>query len=479
MLNIIEDLFKAFNTNQVLYCIWKGTSKIDEGLEGLSDVDLLLSAQSSDLARNLMRGLGFIQARTQWQFRFKGIEDWLGFDCTTGSMVHIHLHYRMISGHPYTMEYSLPWSERVLNDRVKQSNNVYTISPYWEMIVFLTRLGLEYPNKKIDAITGCLKQSALKEFRHIQNEIDWKVFDMSAKEIFPFSFASVCLVSRKSELSLQDFAILKKAVKELFHSGLKNQYYGFVSSLKGFVVAYLSPVVKALSWFPMKKTLPKGVMIAFLGQDGSGKSTVTQEVEKWLKWKLEVSRFYLGSGSEFYNPWRRKLLKRLNCNSFIARSLRYWLVFSDYLALSKYVWKTVSRARHYTAKGGIALLDRYPQTDFPGINDGPKIRATLLDRVPKSFVWIANCYANREEYYIRKATETAPEIVFKLMLSPEESLRRKPFENAEMVQRKHEIIKKLEYPSSDVRVIDAEQSYQAEILQIKAIIWERLKLKGY
>ena len=475
MLNITKDLFKAFNTNQVLYCIWKGTSKIDEGLEGLSDVDLLLSAQSSDLARYLMRGLGFLQAKTQWQFRFKGIEDWLGFDSTSGRMVHIHLHYKMISGHPYTMEYSFPWSERVLNDRVLQSNNVYTISPYWEMIVFLARLGLEYPNKKIDAITGCLKQSALEEFRHIQNEIDWVLFDMVVKEIFPNSFTSICSVSRKSELSLQDFAILKKSVKELFHSGLKDCCYGIVSSLKGFVVAYLSPVVKALSWFPLKKTLPKGVMIAFLGQDGSGKSTVTQEVEKWLNWKLEVSRFYLGSGSEFYNPWRRRLLKKLNNTNFIASYLRRWLVFSDYLALSKYVWKTVSRARHYADKGGIALLDRYPQTGFPGINDGPKIRATLLDRVPKRFVRFANYYANREEYYIRKATETAPEIVFKLMLSPEESLRRKPFENAEMVQKKHEIIKHLSYPSSDVRVIDAEQSYHAEILQIKAIIWERIK----
>ena len=253
-------------------------------------------------------------------------------------------------------------------------------------------------------------------------------------------------------------------------------WYSCLSKTRWFVDAHLSQHLRQALWIPRRKTFPNGSVIAFLGQDGSGKSTDTTEIEKWLSWKLEVARFYLGSGEEYYNPWRRRLIKRLNkSNSIISRIIRPWLYFSDLLAASRYVLKTVKAAHRYANKGGVALLDRFPQVQYPGINDGPKIRAELFDRVPNGFKWMAQIYAKLEERNIEKAVQLAPDVVIKLMLSPEESLRRKPFEDKEIVERKHEIIKSLSYSGSHEEVVDAEQDYNQEILQIKSIIWKEIQ----
>ena len=50
MLNLAKVLFKTFNEHCILYCNWKGTSKIEDGLEGTSDIDILLSEDSATLA---------------------------------------------------------------------------------------------------------------------------------------------------------------------------------------------------------------------------------------------------------------------------------------------------------------------------------------------------------------------------------------------------------------------------------------------
>jgi ABC-type hemin transport system ATPase subunit len=49
---------------------------------------------------------------------------------------------------------------------------------------------------------------------------------------------------------------------------------------------------------PLRRTHPAGGrIIAFLGPDGSGKSTLVQEIRRWLAWKLDIYPLYFGSGA--------------------------------------------------------------------------------------------------------------------------------------------------------------------------------------
>ena len=477
MLDINKRLFSLFIQNEVIYCNWKGTAKIEDALDGKGDIDILVSNQSKAIAESLLRKAGFINVRTQWECRFKAIYDWLGCDSATGVIVHVHLHFRMIAGHPSFMEYTLPWADVVLANRELLNNGVYTISPEWELLVFFTRLGLEYPNKKISNKSGVFNESGLAEYKYLQERVEFNFFKQLAFDYLKVDSANLYLsLIKKDNLSTEDFFQLQRIVikenKGLFY----NRLFKNLSLLK---IVYIRKIVarfKSILFIPTKKTIPHGIVVAFLGQDGSGKSTVTKDIECWLNNKMEVERFYLGSGKEYYYPWQRKLLDKLEkSNSLWLKPIRSWLYFSEMLASSRYVYRTIKKANKYVQHGGIALFDRFPQIDYYGINDGPKIRVTLLNKVPKGFMWLAKCYAWKEEKYLKKAVNNAPDMVFKLLLSPEVSKQRKPFENFEMIKQKHDIIKALSFPSSQVEIIDAEQPYSNEILMIKKIIWKRIK----
>ena len=148
------------------------------------------------------------------------------------------------------------------------------------------------------------------------------------------------------------------------------------------------------------------------------------------------------------------------------------LVAKNRLDVARRTYKVVVHSEKYRCRGGIPLFDRFPQTQFEGIYDGPKIanqyRNTGLDYI------LVKLMARREQRFIEKTQQYQPKLVFKLMLSPEESIRRKPHENLAVVKQKHEITKQLQFPNSIIHMIDAEQDYQQELLMIKREIWNTI-----
>ena len=83
--------------------------------------------------------------------------------------------------------------------------------------------------------------------------------------------------------------------------------------------------------------------------------------------------------------------------------------------------------------------------------------------------------AEKEEKYLEKAVEISPDLLIKLMLSVEESLKRKPYEKPEGIIKKHEIIKELSFGAKEIHTVDVTQNYDDELIEIKNIIWNNLK----
>jgi hypothetical protein len=212
-----------------------------------------------------------------------------------------------------------------------------------------------------------------------------------------------------------------------------------------------------------------------------------------LNWKIDAHRFYLGSG-EHYKSLSKRLRAKISkskrnsqhtqekkvrsqqqeikqakgLKAVIGATLVSWSL----LSIAHRAYKEVRRADRYMEKGGIPLYDRFPQTQFEGIYDGPKINYYCQQR-GISF-GIVRWMAKREQHYIEKIQDYQPRLVFKLMLSPEESIRRKPSENLEVVTRKHNITSQLKFPHSLVYTVDATMNYQEEIIYIKNQIWNEL-----
>ena len=498
-----KELFNLWNSNSITYCHWKSNEHLLEGLNGDTDLDVLLSRTDRGKGCELLKEVGFIRFKSQFGSRYPNVEDWMGFDETTGCLLHIHLHYALMTGHKGIKEYELPWLEEALDTRITDPDTgVFIMEPSLELMTLYTRLILKASKKKINAAKNGeykIDKYFKLEIEYIRQRTNWQHFEVILSRYYGDKAADFLNVVKQEEMDSKTFCQLYDLVTE--RMSRYSRYHGIGLLLR---ICYYSKAIfvrnamrKRAGWNIITRKIAspsRSFSVALIGQDGCGKSTVTIEIEKWLNWKIDAKRFYLGSG-DHYNSFLKRLLKRgakyrengknkemdntyetekqirkkqKNIKNFFPALL---VAYNKY-SVAKRAYKEVLRSERYMRKGGIPLFDRFPQTEFEGIYDGPKVRdfyrRTGLD------YYVIKIMAKREEKLLNKIQQFQPSLVFKLMLSPEESIRRKPFENLEAVTKKHEITKQLEFSKSRVFIVDATQDYQQELIFIKNQIWNEL-----
>lgn len=481
MLEISNILFTRWNELNLCYCHWKSNEHLLPGLNGDTDLDVLLSGSDKSKGEEILKNLDFLQCKSQFGSRYPGVDDWIGFDKMTGKFIHLHLHYHIVTGHKGLKEYDLPWTSEALSTRVKdQETGVYIADPNVEIVTLYTRIALKISlndihNKRFGKYN--LDKSFLVEIKYLKERINWEVVEKMVSKYYGSYATKVISIMKKDSLSVEDVFMLRKIAENTFRKVSRHQY---TNRILEFYYMYALKFRKylrlKLNKFIVIRKVPKsekGLQVAFLGQDGAGKTTVTTIIRKWWSWKMDVQYIYLGSGDN-YHSWRKNLLKKLPNFSFL-KLIRAWILLSKYKHLAKDVLSVVKNGERFANKGGMVIFDRYPQVQFPGISDGPKIRSLFSEKAPDILKKLFEKIAIKEEKYLRMASEHHPDLVFKLIISPEESVRRKPENKLEVIKQKHEIIKSLQFDGSDVYVIDATMPLEEEILMIKQIIWDHIQ----
>lgn len=479
-----KSLFERWNELNINYCHWKSNEHLLEGLCGDTDLDILVDTVQKEMAEDALISCGYRKYHPQYGSRYPGVNEWIGVDYDTGRLIHVHQHYRIITGHKGMKEYDLPWADLALKTRIlDEATGVYIMEPNLELMTLYTRIGLKASIRRVrQAKSNSYKlgEDDKAEISYLKARVQRPKLEAIIRQVYGERAITLLEIIDSEEIDSEKFLKLADVTKKV--AGSFCPHGSIVSTVQEYYYAIVQRMIgifkNRLGWNIISRKVPengKGIMVAFIGQDGAGKSTATSDIEKWLTWKIEAKKFYLGSG-EHYHSWQKRIHDKLpKQKNSITAPISAWLTLSDYVALAKSTLKTIRRASTYAEKGGIVIFDRYPQITYAGINDGPKIRTNYLPKIHNSLVKAYALWcANREEKFLKNAVAVNPDVVIKLVLPPEESIRRKPEESLEMVSRKHKIIIDLHFAGAEVFTVDATEDYAEEIKRIKRLLWEQM-----
>ena len=216
-----------------------------------------------------------------------------------------------------------------------------------------------------------------------------------------------------------------------------------------------------------------------MGSDGAGKSSAIKEISKWLCKVMDVRTYYLGAGDGKSSIIMKllKLLKAIaqktgiihksgnvsiNNESTEKTNTLYFKLWTYFLSKErKHKLVKANRNRNH---GYIVLCDRFPQNEMVGLCDGRK----LSDQ--------NNIAAKAESQAFHIASLCAPDLVIKLVVSPEVAKNRKPDEiDIETSSVLTDRILALKYSdTTKIKVINGDQDQNKVLLEIKQTIWNIL-----
>jgi len=481
-------LFRAFDDAGVVYCQFKSNEHLVEGLAGLTDLDLLVDHWQARAAQAVLMGCGFKRFASLLAGSYPAVEDYLGYDTRAGRLIHIHLHYALVAGESHLKGYQLRLAEALLAGRVVDPATGVCISdPDLEMELLLIRsaLKLRWRDGVLELLgVPFVRESVLREHRWLAGRIDpERVWANAAQRLGPEAAAELRSMLADPPTIRGLRRLRSRAMPALADQRTYGRAGALLMRLTREAAWWFSVANRRLFRLPIaarRRNPIGGLVVAFLGPDGCGKTTLAREVRVWLGWKVDVYPAYFGSGDGPVSllRWPLKAALRLHRRFRFGgsrqpgegdgriRALRW--VWASALALEKRSrMRACVRARH---RGMVVVCDRFPQIQVTGFNDGPLL-AAWLDGGPG---WRRRIARWESEAY-SALCRNVPDLAIKLRVSPEVAIARKPGVQAAEIRRRLEALSRIDYGKRcDHLVIDADRPIEQVLAEVKQAIWERL-----
>lgn len=488
----VTRLFDRLNKQGIRYCHWKSNLRLDWGLSGRTDLDLLISPEHELPFKRILEDQGIKPLLAPGGKRYPGLEHYLGFDSQTGRLFHLHIHFSLVLGEQFVKNYSLPLENQFL-DSTYIRNGVKLPSLELELIILCIRALLKYRDRDVIKDVFTVRSPGIPE--HILNEIIWLLEQTTLEQV-------------KVALNAIPFAIQPEVVIEFLETIRANPRDGRVLfRLRSKVRRMLRPFQRSgrflasLKYFNQlghkilirrskperQMSLPKGgLMIALVGVDGSGKSTLSSALTDWLSWKIDTPYYYLGSKQpSVWTKWSYVFFRiaRRSHREFSTKfgednlfsstliNLRQIFLALHYLFVGYDRHRRYQLAKREAGKGSVVIFDRFP---FQAPLDGPEIHLIDNGRLNP----ISRTLSRMEQNLYRKFEYV--DLLILLNVTPETSLQRKPDHPRETIQAKNialdEVQSRLakEPEPRNWVVIDAERSLDDVLLHVKRLVWAAL-----
>ena len=497
-LPVVRTLLDSLHTEAIQYCHWKSNEHLGPAVAGITDLDVLVARKDAVALARVLAEEGFKRFRTGPARSYPAIEDYLGFDRDTGRLVHLHVHYQLVLGAKYIKGHRLPWERHVLDTRAFDAEHgVYIAAPEVELLLLAIRSMLKLRFR--DVLKGgrsALDAGARREWSWLAERVQpVRVMTIADQLLGPGAAAALAPILVPSPPTRRQLAACGRALRKTVES------YGTWSPTEARLRRWQRELAVIFArvrrrWLggavETRRTLVAGgALMAFIGADGAGKSTMTEAVATWLGWKVAVAAEYGGSGAGSASR-PRLILQKLSGmlrrgarprgsapSADEARVERAVSIPASPLALAKQVaWSflltrerraRIARAQRARNLGQLVLWDRFPQSQFPGLNDGPR----LSGQEHRSD--IVRAAARYEASAFELAERCHPDVVVKLIVPFETARSRKPDTPTHQLRKKLEIVSALRYPpAARVFEVDASRPLETVLLDVKRIVWDNL-----
>jgi thymidylate kinase len=501
-IRIINRMIGELHRADVPYCHWKSNEHLRAGMLGLTDLDVLVDRNASSALNQILNETGFKRFAPTPHRAYPAVEDYIALDPETGRLAHLHLHYQLTLGAQHTKEYRLPWESLVLSTRqLDVEEDVYIADPHVEIALLLVRAALKIRTRDhLFTSLGRLyfQGEMLREFYWLKQRVQTGEVVELARDLLGEKSAGLLGEMMADQPTFRQLVVFRNSMKHILR-----MYRTFVPA-----GAKLRRWLRELYWYwglvnrkclhqpiPFSRTNPRGgLIVVFLGADGSGKSTVVRETVKCFSRKIDVVPIYFGSGDGPGSVFRRflrfglrflnKIRKSGRNNVHIPRNQkrdhpRCRRLIQCVKAVAKPLWALVlvcekrrklCRAWQARNRGMLVIGDRYPQSQVMGFSDGP-----LLSRWLNHRSRLRRAAAHWEHSSYQLAEVYPPDLVVKLHVSLGVALQRKQDMGPEEIHRRVEAVKSLQYPPETKIVdVDADASLDQVLLKVKRVIWERM-----
>lgn len=499
MLAKIRELIDGFDRNSIRYCHWKSNFVLAQTVAGQTDIDLLVDRADALSFRRLLAELRFHPAASMDGKNFPSVEHYYALDETSGVLAHVHVYFRVMTGESLAKNYHLPL-ERMLLENARELDGVRVPTQGAELVTFTVRMMLKHT-----ALVELLLLARGKVRKQLREEADWLTRTPSSSEQVPVA-ESVELARRF--LPAVDPALFAACLKALTTPSTLGQRillgrrlrrqlrpYARHSALRAWltgVSTFLSMLSHRLLGSQRDKALVSGgAVIALVGPEASGKSTLLAELSQWLAEDLAVTRVHAGKPpSTLLTALPNLLVPTLRLLWPASRSTRieadnasperrerrqpgYPLLFAIRSVLLAYDRRSLLvRAFRQAANGTIVLCDRYPSLGN-GAPDAPQLSQLPL---PPGRNSSRRLLARAEASLYRDIPP--PDMVLQLTVPLEVAVLRNDTrgkrEPEDYVRLRHSLIANLDFGRTPVQKINTDRPVAETVLDVKRAVWSVL-----
>jgi len=544
---VIDQLINALNQQGIRYCHWKSNKALAEAemaktlpasnpkqqpqgavAEEENDLDLLIDRRSLACMEEILLRQQFKRATVKWGTDPQSIYHYYAPDWQRGNLAHLHLFSSVITGESFVKSHLLPFEEMLL-EQPEVIDGIYVANRSAELVLFFVRncikygswLDLLYLQRDPDAVRaelawlreGSTLAKATDLLRTYCPVIDEETF-IEGLSLFaePGNILAKIWFAKRVRRALRVYAKLPRHRQIAAYGSLFWQY-----------------ALRRLARQRRNKSLASGgAVVAFVGPEATGKSTLVAESKRWLGGAFAVRDIHAGKPPSTWLtfplngvvPLLRKLTpefrtnriaghipdgpnkatvrapstpgasttgtsttgasttgasatgtsaKRIGSPTALLYAVRAVAVAWDRRAL-------LLNARRLAAQGEIVICDRYP-SEMIGAMDSPRLEAepTASGLLPTLY----NRLAKVEARLYRQIPP--PDMVIKLSVSIETAKQRNrdrikdTKESDAYVESRHRQVRNWQRPGTKYSYdISTEKSLPETIREVKRVIWEAL-----